>query len=202
MTEGHRWLIGTATAIACLIVAILAWQDPKAAPSSQPVSSPSSVAPASTARPTPSTVPATITAPTPTTGELQYSQLQVGDCLTGANLNNLNNDNPSESWPTLIPAVPCDQAHIAEVFYANKSFWDGTSSPPNLNFEYDSVGNECANAFQSYTSASPKQGYTWQDIEPKLAEWRNGDRAMYCIVYHLNNEDIITTMRGSVKRLS
>ena len=43
-------------------------------------------------------------AATPTTGNLQVSQFQVGDCLTGANLQ-LNQNTP---WPKLSLAVACD----------------------------------------------------------------------------------------------
>ena len=56
---------------------------------------------------------------TPTLGELTVAQLQVGDCLTGANLQ-LNKNTP---WPKLSLAVPCTEDHTAEVFYANDNYW-------------------------------------------------------------------------------
>src|SRR5260370_13111883 len=58
-------------------------------------------------------------APTPTVGNLQLSQLRVGDCLTGANME-LNTSDP---WPKLTLAVPCNQPHTAEIFLANDTLW-------------------------------------------------------------------------------
>src|ERR1700730_11557078 len=108
MTEGTRWLIGTAIAAVGLVIATLAWVYPKAPASPRPVSAASSANPAITAR------------PIPTIGEIRYTQLQVGDCLTGSNLHL----NTSGALPVLIHVVSCGQAHIAEVFFASQTYWN------------------------------------------------------------------------------
>ena len=46
--------------------------------------------------------------------------------MTGPNLQ-LNQNTP---WPKLSLAVPCSQAHTAEVFYANNSFWSKNTAFP------------------------------------------------------------------------
>ena len=68
------------------------------------------------------------TATAPAVGNLRLTQLQVGDCLTGANME-LNTSNP---WPKLTSVVPCRQPHTAEVFFADNNFWpQNTPFPGN-----------------------------------------------------------------------
>ena len=81
---------------------------------------------------------------TRTVGYLLLTQLQVGDCLTGANLN-LNLTTP---WPKLSEAVPCAQGHTAEVFYANNHFWSKGRSFPGYNTIKNDAITECDSAFQ------------------------------------------------------
>jgi serine/threonine protein kinase len=131
----------------------------------------------------PATTPAHSASPqtTPTVGELQLSQLQAGDCVTGANLQ-LNKTTP---WPKLSQAVPCTQAHTAEVFYADNNYWAKKGSyPGNATIKKDATA-ACNSAFQSYVGiAYSKSRYTLTYVVPATATWPGGDRALHCMVYY------------------
>ena len=86
-------------------------------------------------------------------GDLQLTQLQAGDCLTGANLQ-LNKNTP---WPKLSQAVPCTQAHTAEVFYANNNFWAKSGAYPGDAAIKKAATAECDSAFQSYVGIAYSQ---------------------------------------------
>jgi serine/threonine protein kinase len=118
---------------------------------------------------------------TPTVGNLQVSQLQVGDCLTGANLQ-LNTNAP---WPKLSLAVPCNQAHTAEVFYANNNYWAKNASFPGANAIQQEATTACNSAFQSYVGIPfPNSIYSWVDIVPGQSNWPDGDRGLHCVAYY------------------
>jgi len=134
---------------------------------------------------------------TPTVGSLLLAQLQVGDCLTGANLN-LNLTTP---WPKLSQAVPCSQGHTAEVFYANNYFWSkGRSFPGNNTIKADAI-TECDSAFQSYVGITySKSLYTWTDIVPDATTWPGGDRGLHCVAYYATSAHPAgVIMHGSIK---
>ena len=134
---------------------------------------------------------------TPTVGNLQLTQLQVGDCLTGANLN-LNLNTP---WPKLSLAVPCSQGHTAEVFYANNYFWPKNGSYPGDTTIKKDATTECDNAFQSYVGIAYSQSqYTWTDIVPDASTWPSGDRALHCVAYYApSGQPAGATLTGSIK---
>ncbi len=118
---------------------------------------------------------------TPSTGNLQLAQLQVGDCLTGANLE-LDQNTP---WPRLSLAVPCNQGHTAEVFYANNTFWGKNGGYPGYNAIKNAATTACDNAFKSYVGIEgSKSIYTWTDIVPDQSAWPDGDRGLHCVVYY------------------
>jgi len=121
--------------------------------------------------------------PTPTVGNLSLNQLQVGDCLTGANLN-LNLATP---WPKLSRAVPCSQGHTAEVFYANNYYWPKNGAyPSDATIRKDATA-ACDSAFQSYVGIAYSQSqYTWTDIVPDASTWPLpiGDRGLHCVAYY------------------
>jgi len=145
-------------------------------------------------RPSP-TRPAAATAPT--VGNLPLAQLQVGDCLTGANME-LNTSNP---WPKRTSAVPCSRPHTAEVFFADNTFW-----PKNISFPGASViakdGNAtCNSAFRSYVGiALPESMFTWTNIIPDASTWPSGDRGLHCIAYYSTHEQPAgATITGSIR---
>ncbi len=117
---------------------------------------------------------------TPTVGNLQLAQLQVGDCLTGANME-LNTSDP---WPKLTQAVPCTQPHTAEVFLADNNFWPQNSPFPGASKISKDGNTACDNAFQSYVGITYKKSvYTWTNIIPDASTWPSGDRALHCVAY-------------------
>jgi hypothetical protein len=130
------------------------------------------------ARPAPATPSATST---PRLGSLELSQLRVGDCLTGANMK-LNTDNP---WPELTLAVPCNQPHTAEVFFADNNFWPQNSPFPGNSTIIKDGNAACNTAFRSYLGiAYSKSIYTWTNIIPDATTWPTGDRALHCVAYY------------------
>ena len=148
-------------------------------------------APAQThsASPSPST--------TPTVGELRLAQLQVGDCLTGANLQ-LNKNTP---WPKLSQAVPCTEDHTAEVFYASNNYWAKQGAfPGDAAIKKDATA-ACDSAFASYVGiAYSKSLYTWTDIVPDASTWPGGDRGLHCVLYYATNaQPAGVTLHSSLK---
>ncbi len=128
------------------------------------------------ARPSPATA-----GPTPTVGALQLSQLRVGDCLTGANME-LNTNNP---WPKLTLAVPCNQPHTAEVFLADNNFWPQNGPFPGNSTITKDANAACNSAFRSYVGVVySKSIYTWTNIIPDASTWPSGDRALHCVAYY------------------
>lgn len=148
------------------------------------------------ARPSP-----TAASPTPTVGALQLSELRVGDCLTGANMQ-LNSSNP---WPKLTQAVPCNQPHTAEVFLADNNFWPQNSSFPGSSTISKDGNAACNNAFRSYVGvAYSKSIYTWTNIIPDASTWPSGDRALHCVAYYSTSQQragatLTRSLKGSRK---
>jgi Septum formation len=137
------------------------------------------------------------TAAAPAVGNLQLTQLQVGDCLTGANMK-LNTSNP---WPKRTSAVPCSQPHTAEVFFADNAFWPkGTSFPGSAAIATDGSA-ACNGAFLSYIGiAFPQSMFTWTNIIPDASTWPSGDRGLHCIAYYsTHSQPAGATMTGSIR---
>jgi serine/threonine protein kinase len=138
---------------------------------------------------TPSSSPGRSTSPapnaTPTVGPLQLTQFQVGDCLTGSNMD-LNTNTP---WPKITQAVPCSEAHTAQVFYANSGFWPaGGAYPGNSTISKD-ANAECNAAFSSYVGITYSNSkYTWTNIVPDSSTWPTGDRALHCVAYYATKQ--------------
>jgi hypothetical protein len=145
-------------------------------------------------RPSP-TRPTAATAPA--VGNLQVAQLQVGDCLTGANME-LNTSNP---WPKLTSAVPCSQPHTAEVFFADNTFWPKNISFPGAVAVATDGNATCNRAFRSYVGiAFPESMFTWTNIIPDASTWPSGDRGLHCIAYHSTHERPAgATITGSIR---
>ena len=135
--------------------------------------------------------------PTPTVGNLQLSQLRVGDCLTGANME-LNTSDP---WPKLTLAVPCDQPHTAEVFLADDNFWPRNSPFPGASTISKAGTAACDSTFQSYVGITYKKSiYTWTNVIPDASTWPTGDRALHCVAYFSTpNQPAGATMNRSIK---
>jgi hypothetical protein len=183
-----RWL-WAAVAAACgvVIAALLVGLGGSGHPAAQPRHAPSP-------RPSPARPTAT---PAPSVGNLQLAQLQTGDCLTGANME-LNSSNP---WPKLTSAVPCDQPHTAEVFFADNNFWPKNTSYPGSSAIAKSGNAACNSAFRSYVGIEfSKSIYTWTNIIPDASTWPSGDRGLHCIAYDATpGQPSGATIAGSIK---
>jgi hypothetical protein len=145
-------------------------------------------------RPSPTTPSTT---PTPTVGSLELNQLRAGDCLTGANME-LNTNDP---WPKLTLAVPCNQPHTAEVFFADNNFWPQNSPFPGNGTIDKDANAACDNAFRSYVGiAYSKSIYTWTNIIPDATTWPTGDRALHCVAYYSTPQQLAgATLTRSIK---
>ena len=134
---------------------------------------------------------------TPTAGNLLLGQLQVGDCLTGSNMD-LNKNTP---WPKLTLAVPCGQSHTAEVFYANPHFWPKTTAYPGSTAINSQATAGCNTAFAAYDGiAYSKSMYSWADVIPDTSTWPSGDRALHCVAYYAPpSQPAGAPLTGSIK---
>jgi hypothetical protein len=184
-------VVGAAAVCVAVIVVLVVGLGGSGHPAAQPGNTPSP-------RPSPTT---STTTPPPTVGSLQLAQLQVGDCLTGANME-LNTSNP---WPKVTSAVPCSQSHTAEVFFADNSFWPKNSSFPGSSAITKAGGAACNSAFRSYVGiAYSKSIYTWTNIIPDASTWPSGDRGLHCVAYystpqHLAGANLSGSIKGSRK---
>ena len=134
---------------------------------------------------------------TPTTGDLAVTEFQVGDCLTGSNMQ-LNTTKP---WPRLTAAVPCSRPHTAEVFFADNNFWPASSPFPGASAIDKDSNAACNNAFRAYVGVALANSiYTWTNIIPDTATWPIGDRALHCIAYYATpRQPTGARLTGSIK---
>jgi hypothetical protein len=190
-----KWLIPVGAAAAVVVIAVsLVLALGGGSANKNNAGSGSSSAPAQTHSASPSA--------TPTVGELSTAQLQVGDCLTGANLQ-LNN--ASAPWPKLATAVPCTEAHTAEVFYANNNYWAAKGGYPGTTTISKEASAACNTAFESYVGiAYSKSLYTRIPIVPDASTWPGGDRGLHCVLYYATNQQpagatLHNTLKGSAK---
>lgn len=130
-------------------------------------------------------------------GNLQLTQFQVGDCLTGTNME-LNTSNP---WPNLTSTVPCNRPHTAEVFFADNTFWPRNISFPGPVAIAKDGSATCNGAFLSYVGiAYPESMFTWTNIIPDASTWPSGDRGLHCIAYYsTHGQPAGATMTGSIR---
>jgi hypothetical protein len=171
-----------AAAVGVVLALVLGPHSPKAAVAGR------SPSPTHSVRPTAN--------PTPTVGNLQLAQFQVGDCLTGGNMQ-LNTNAP---WPKIATAVPCSQGHTAEVFLADNNFWPKGGAYPGNTITNDAHA-ACNRAFQAYVGiAYSKSMYSWIDIVPAVSTWPNGDRGLHCVAYYATpKQPAGVTIYGSIK---
>jgi hypothetical protein len=93
--------------------------------------------------------------------------------------------NTSDPWPKLTQAVPCSQAHTAEVFLAKDGFWPERSRFPGSAAISKAGSAACNTAFRAYVGTGySKSIYTWTNIIPDATTWPTGDRALHCIAYY------------------
>jgi serine/threonine protein kinase len=194
-----KWIapVAAAAAIVVIVVVLVVTLSPGSSKNGASSGSSASASTSASASQTHSATSSPSATPARTTGELTLAQLQVGDCLTGANLQ-LNKPTP---WPKLSEAVPCDQGHTAEVFYANLNHWSKNTPFPGTDGIRKNATAACDSAFASYVGiAYSKSVYTWTDIVPDATSWPNGDRALRCVAYYSTNANPAgETLHSSIK---
>ena len=180
-----RWLLPAAVG-AAILIAVVALVLAFGGNSPQPAAARQTTTPTTAPTSSPSVSTSATPHATPTVRNLALTQFQVGDCLTGSNMD-LNTNTP---WPKITEAVPCSATHTAEVFYANSGFWaKGGAYPGNSTISKD-ANAECDTAFSSYVGiAYSKSKYTWTNIVPDASTWPTGDRALHCVAYYATPQD-------------
>jgi hypothetical protein len=114
----------------------------------------------------------------PWTRQLTEQQLRPGDCLTGSNL-----DLGSNSLPYTVTAVPCNQPHRAEIFFAG-NLWPASLATYPGDLTVSSLGEgQCALVLPAYAGGSAAvTTYDW--ITPfGSSDWASGDREVVCVAY-------------------
>ena len=194
-----KWIapVAAAAAIVVIVVVLVVTLSPGSSKNAASSGSSSSASASTSASQTQSAPSSPTAAPVRTTGELTLAQFQVGDCLTGANLQ-LNKPTP---WPKLSQAVPCTEGHTAEVFYANINHWSKNTPFPGTDGIRKNATAACDSAFASYVGiAYSKSVYTWTDIVPDASSWPGGDRALRCVAYYSTNANPAgETLHSSIK---
>jgi hypothetical protein len=109
--------------------------------------------------------------------------------------------NKNTPWPKITQAVPCSQAHTAEVFYANNNYWHKGDAFPGASAVSKKANATCDAAFQSYVGiAYSKSQYTWTNIVPDSSTWPTGDRGLHCVAYYATpTQPAGAVLHGSIK---
>jgi hypothetical protein len=109
--------------------------------------------------------------------------------------------NQQTPWPHLTQVVPCSQAHLAEVIYANLNYFAQNAAYPGSDTIADDARAACDNAFQSYVGLSYEQSeYTWTDVVPGADTWVKGDRALHCMAYReTSSQPAGVTLHGTIR---
>jgi len=111
---------------------------------------------------------------------LTFDQLQARDCLLGSGLG-LNTYRPYRGGVTV---VPCDQRHIAEVFFADNA-WPRSLAFPGYYAIGIAASIRCESAFRAYDGIPVSESiFDYGQVTPiTAADWASGDRSVTCIAY-------------------
>lgn len=199
MEEGTRWAIGSAISIVAVMVGVLSWQYPHNQPSATPGATKIRSA-VTTPMPSSPSASATTSASS-SISNVGYYQLQAGDCLTGSN--NLAKIIMSSSipWPNSTQVVSCNKPHIAEVFFADHSYWRQNESFPGKNSLDSSSLAACYKAFESYIGVvAANSKYIFDYLYPDSPNWLQRDRTVICVAYKENSVNSrLISLNKSVK---
>jgi hypothetical protein len=112
---------------------------------------------------------------------LTADKLQAGDCLRGSNLE-LNIQ--SAAWPQYAQAVPCNQAHTAEVIYAGYAWPAAEPFPGTQTIDAQSAA-KCEAAFREYVGLpQAHSAYSLINLAPAdTSSWQSGDRSLQCVAW-------------------
>jgi hypothetical protein len=127
----------------------------------------------------------------PSTGQLTAYHLQTGDCLQdpGQPLGKSNELNGP------FTAVPCTQAHTAEVVFAGNA-WPRSLAYPGDQAVYDDGHALCLKAFKAYDGTdSSSSAFAVVTSTPDSSTWPGGDRRLVCFATQWESVD--WSIRGS-----
>jgi DivIVA domain-containing protein len=127
----------------------------------------------------------------PSTGQLTAYHLQTGDCLQdpGQPLGKSNELNGP------FTAVPCTQAHTAEVVFAGNA-WPPSLAYPGDQAVYDDGHALCLKAFSAYDGTdSSSSAFAVVTSTPDSSTWPGGDRRLVCFATQWESVD--WSIRGS-----
>jgi hypothetical protein len=174
MSEGTRWLIGLTVSVIAVVIAFLSWQYPKSAPEATPSDN---------------------------VRYVSYYQIRAGDCITGLDVK-LAITERGGTWPDTSEVVPCSKAHLAEVFFADNSYWKDGSEYPGTRAVTNTADLACRIAFGVYAGVAYHN--STDDIEwanPTAGSWAQGDRTIICMAYRPGSgKSGIMVLRKSVRK--
>jgi len=130
---------------------------------------------------------------------LSRTQLTAGDCLSGLKPSVLTGVDPS--WPAKVLAVPCDQPHKAEVFFAG-NIWRRSLPYPGHTAMAVGAQVQCEISFWPYDGeSSDHSNYAYfYSLPLRRADWASGDRFVVCFAFlYPGVPGFSTTMSHSIK---
>jgi len=142
---------------------------------------------------TPTTVPTTTTAPDPGQ-DVAAADLEPGLCIedaseiTGSQVNEI----------TRTRSIPCRLEHEAEVYLRTELAGDASAEFPGVGELRRQAQAECRDGFEGFV------GVRWTRSELEIAalwpspqSWAFGDRAVVCVLFRLDGELLVGSVRGS-----
>ena len=106
-------------------------------------------------------------------GEVGAFRLQVGDCLSGAGIGEVES----------VQGVPCDDEHELEVYHAF-DLPEGDGSYPGATTVDDLSTNGCYDAFSAFVGLGYEESiYDFTSLQPTSASWDQlDDREVLCLI--------------------
>ena len=136
-------------------------------------------------KPTAAVARASAPARTPAAQVMPVSQLRAGDCLQGP-----PDINTTRWWPSVVTAVPCNDNHLAEVYFFSAHYWPAGMAFPGKRTILHQVIPECRKAFHAYDGIPlSRSEYSFREMTVlSAADWGSGDRILICNAYLRANQ--------------
>jgi hypothetical protein len=127
-------------------------------------------------------------------GTLDVQELRVGDCFE-------LEDERTESTieVTSVRAIPCDELHIYEMYFAGE-YPEGElptdPDEPYSEWEQDS----CVQSFESYVGIDfDASVWYFSSLTPTDESWDAGDRLLQCFLHNLEETQVTGSAQGSAE---
>jgi hypothetical protein len=115
-------------------------------------------------------------------GDVQATDLRIGDCLEKAPLGNT----------VTVRVVPCRQPHAAEVYAQFKL--EGGGYPGDVQVDRFGAGG-CRARVAGYAGRTAAQDYDLYYLLPTATTWRTGDRDVTCLLGGSDGGSLTGTLR-------